>query len=176
MTGRVGKKTVIGPGLTKTSRREAVTACGEGGHEVGAVVWAGGRRRRFVVQVAITDHGSDGCQPRPAHVDRKEGGRLQGPVHQGVQGAIVGPVRDRRCRSAGRRQLQRHCGALVNDVLVDEGIGKASKAVMRAGNSYRRLCPVSDDVDDAVTQLGGIPVSHARTPTRTSRNRQGTAG
>ena len=131
----------------------------------------------------IEGRGRRGCRHRceagPAGVERRDADGVEDALDEGGHAGFVDDRRRPRRRPALPVQAQPHRGDVLGDVLVDHGVGEPGQgqavAVGRGvdlGVGRRRCRELDRDRRQPLLGAGG----HARTPTRTLRNRAGAEG
>ena len=176
LAGGIGEVPVVEGRLAEPGALEPISRGHEGGHGLSPFGRAHLRRGRVVVHVLGADEPSRRGEPRPLGVDGPERGRGQGLVRQAGQSRVVAAIGGGRGRATVEGELQVDLGVLVNDVLMDEGIGEAGEALAGTGHRHRRFGAMAHHFDQPLRQDARVGGVHPRTPTRTSRNRHGTEG
>ena len=156
--GVVGEVDVPPVGGAVAGGLQVASAAGLGGAVAGGVHEVlhhlgpgGGLGQVGVAVVAVVLQGEPGGgrgQARPVGVDRAQGGRLQGLVHQADQALVVEAVGAPRRGPAVDHQLEAGPLVVLGHVLVDERVGEAGERRAPLGDRDLGLGPVVDDHED----------------------------
>ena len=164
-------------GLAVAGRLEAGAGGDEGGHDLSPLGRAGLGRGPVEVGGGAGGRQCGRAETGPVLVDGLHRGGRQRRGHQAAQppSSTLVVVADAVRPSFATCSVTEH--ALVADVLVDKRIGEAGEAFRHHAHGHSGPGPAVHQVEGAGRQgveVGGV--GHPRTPTRTPRNRQGTAG
>ena len=174
LAGGVGERGLDALGRAEAGGLESLRRAHEGRDSLGTRP----RRRlgRRIVPMVDRRRLGLGRQAGPTGIDRLEPRGVERGSHQARQCVVIGLVGGRLGDPPVQRHAQVKGAGRIGDVLVDEARREPGQRLGAGGDGDLGLCIGTDQAQDALADLEEGFRAHQRTPTRTPRNRHGTAG